>query len=158
MSRELSRLLRSDAHPSVYGPSCLWIGDFPKIGYESQMFNNTCALNPGDHYIDFLADCNFAYSQTFAPHLRTHHNRVLVANHNDTRGVVSGCVRPPPPPPPSQRRSVSSCSPIFANTTVSGSYEHDIRGLYGNHVATAEDCRAMCKSLIHCLRERNQLS
>eukprot|EP01046_Picozoa_sp_COSAG06_P025156 COSAG06_NODE_2097_length_7603_cov_5.875933_5_plen_54_part_00 len=30
------------AFPSVYGPSCLWVGQWAKDGYGPHMYNDTC--------------------------------------------------------------------------------------------------------------------
>ena len=135
------------AFPQVYGPSCLWQNGFVKPGQEAQMYENTCILTPGTHYIYLAnsASCNFGYQQTFAPYIRTHHNRVFVANHNiSTQGIVAGCPLPPPPPPPQNLRPLSDCSEIFVNTSLSGWYENDVRGLYGVPAASAEECRTLC--------------
>ena len=78
----------------------------------------------------------------------THHNRVYMENHNSSRGCVAGCDSPPFPSPPT--RPLSACAEILANTTVAGSYEHDIRGLSAIPVATAEECQQLCASNSMC--------
>lgn len=141
------------AFPNVYGPSCLWIGEWAKPGFGPHMYNNTCVLNPGDHYIDFLepnAHCFFDLKQSFAPHFTSHDNRVLQNHWNTSKGLISGCFGRPPPPPPAQLRPVSACAQSFPNTSVSGGYEHDIHGLYEFPAATAEICRETCANYSFC--------
>ena len=136
------------AYPSVYGPSCLWVGQFAKLGQEPRMYNNTCVLNPGDHYLSLQGRCFFGYPDTFAPYIRTGNNTVYVQNRSESKGLVSGCLRPPPRPP--RPRPIASCSQVFANTTTAMSYENDMYGEYGMPAQTPAECRARCAGYTNC--------
>ena len=138
------------AYPSVYGPSCLWVGQWAKPGFGPHMYDNTCILTPGDHYIDLLGHCFFDLVDSFAPHINTHDNKVLMDDWNTSKGLVSGCFGRPPPPPPPQLRPVSSCTQPYPNTTVNNGYTQDIHGLYEFPAATAEICRETCANYSYC--------
>jgi hypothetical protein len=140
------------AFPSVYGPSCLWIGQWTKQGYGPHMYNNTCLQNPGDHYIDFLgnAHCFFADKSSFAPHFHTHDNKIFMNDWHTSTGLISGCLGRPPPPPPSQARPLDSCSQPAPNTSVLNGYENDIHGLYEFPAPSVEICREACANYSYC--------